>query len=190
MVANASQFGGSGGALDQDGINSNLLVSNTDPALAIRPQGSRRLNVGRAVLNKTVPVDSIAIAMAKEEHKPYARPMLAEKAGGKAAASGMSADYSKVASLKSADEGFSDQEKSLDVQANNVKKTSRSEEIAANRRKQVAIPYLAEVTEAQLCHSRIKIISVSLKVKSVCKPWMTPQKSTTIALPVLSAAKK
>ncbi|MBK9202269.1 MAG: hypothetical protein IPL73_07510 [Candidatus Obscuribacter sp.] len=143
MVANASQFGGSGGAMDQDGINSNMLVSNTDPALAIRPQGSRRLNVGRAVLNKTVPVDSIAIAMAKEEHKPYARPMLAEKAGGKAAASGMSADYSKVASLKSADEGFSDQEKSLDVQANNVKKTSRSEEIAANRRKQVAIPYLA-----------------------------------------------
>lgn len=146
VVANVSQFGGSGGAMDQDGMSGNMLVTNTDPALAIRPQGSRRLNVGRAVLSKTVPVDSIAIAMAKEETKPYARPMLADKAGVKAAnspASNMSADYSKVASLKSADEGFTDQEKSFDVQANNVKKTSRSEEIAANRRKQVAIPYLA-----------------------------------------------
>lgn len=40
--------------------------SNTDPALAIRPQSSRRLTVGRAVMNKTIPVEPMTIAMAKK----------------------------------------------------------------------------------------------------------------------------
>lgn len=146
VAANAAQFGGSGGALDQDAINGNMLANNTDPALAIRPQGSRRLSVGRAVLNKSVPVDNIAIAMAKEERKPYVRPMLAEKASSRAAAglsSTLSTDYSKVASLKGAEENFVDQERNLEGQTYNLKKNSRSEEIAAMKRKQVAIPYLA-----------------------------------------------
>lgn len=40
--------------------------NNTDPALAIRPQSSRRLTVGRAVMNKTIPVEPVTIAMAKK----------------------------------------------------------------------------------------------------------------------------
>lgn len=40
--------------------------NNTDPALAIRPQSSRRLTVGRAVMNKTIPVEPLTIAMAKK----------------------------------------------------------------------------------------------------------------------------
>lgn len=145
-AANVAQFGGSGGAMEQEAINGNMLANNTDPALAIRPQSSRRLSVGRAVLNKSVPVDNITIAMAKEDRKPYIRPMLADKTSSKAAAglsSASSADYAKVASLKGAEENFADQERNLDALSSNLKKTSRSEEIAANKRKQVAIPYLA-----------------------------------------------
>ncbi len=56
----------SAGNISADVSQGQLSKNFTDPALAIRPQQTqvRRLTVGRAVINKVIPIDGMTIAMA------------------------------------------------------------------------------------------------------------------------------
>lgn len=97
--------------------------NNADPALVIRPQQSnKKITVGRAVMQKVVPIEGMTIAMAPAAEKATSRRVALQAAG-------LSAERESRPSEKIESSKFA--ELKQEVQANNL------------RQRSAAIPYLA-----------------------------------------------